>query len=1411
MDLQKYTLDNLSTFHGRKSENLELWLVQIERAFLILKFSENADTKALEQSTIALHKLDGHAKMWFDTTYKATLPKWNDFKKALQDRFTAPNFVASIHDQLDSLRQGDSLVHYNNQFQTLCSQIHLEEHTQIHYYIKGLNSQYTRREVLAKQPTTLVHAMTLADTYEMASKQSSRRNDQQQQHQHRPQHQQRRSNSHSGSHHHSRSKHSHFNSHRSGSSQHQFQPQGESSRSDSQQPQQKHQQKQPFKSKPPCANCGRNNHETKDCWAPRKQQTISTLNSCNDNLLSYKGTLNGDIPVKILVDTGASVSLISLRFAEDKQLPLQPSSKHTEITYAQGEKHKSYFHLNSALAFGDYSGEWPLISCSLSNGHDIILGIDWIRQHQFTINDWETNSFTTRKHSNIHIELPNLSVINHISAKQLQDSEIFVVKPIPMEKEPLPQQGTPTPTNSSQLQQQTLNSLDYTRSEIQGDESTPPTTPQSQLEQQFIDNNTDIIVDEIPDFLPPFREHNHEIHLKADSIIPRQRPYRASYKELDELKLQLQQLLNKGLIEPSSTQYGAPVILVKQKTKTRMVINYKELNKATIPDSYPLPYIQDLFERLHSAKVYSKIDLASGYHQIRVQPEDVDKTAFTTRYGTFNFLVMPFGLTNAPATFQRNMNNIFQDLLDTYIIVYLDDLLVFSQDIEQHKQHLNTVLERLRQHQFYAKKSKCEFFRSKIDFLGHTISQGYISTQQEKIAALHNWPMPTTLKSLQRFLGFTNYYRKFVKNYAHITAPLYNICSSKVKFKWEQQHTTAFQEIIAALESATALKLPDPHKPFTIHSDASDKCIGAVLQQEDTPIQFLSRKLSDTEQRYSTREKELLAIVYALHKFRPYILGSPITVYTDHKSLEQTLTTEHSNYRLARWTELMAEYQVQIKYIEGSTNIVADALSRQLNATSVSSFSPDLSELKTATANDNTIAHFKQQLTAKDGLYYNKSNKLYVPPPLRQQILQQMHDSDTAGHLSAPKTISKIELNYYWPTLRHDTFKHVKECFMCQRNKIYRGKKQGLLYPHDVPTDKWKTITLDFMTHLPESQGYDAILVVIDKLTKRHRIFPTRSDCTAQDIAQLMLDNIIKIHGIPTKIISDRDSKFTSTVWKTLFSLLGSTLNFSTSYHPETDGQTERSNQTIQQMLRNTINHSQDNWAQHLAYIEMAINSAPHSATKQTPYYLDTGTQLNMDPRATALQQASNKTAEDMVQTMQEIMAVARKNLLAAQQSMAEQANKKRKYIEYQQGQLVLLNSKNLPLPSLSASAKLRPLYIGPFTIMEKISPVVYSLALPDNYKIHNVFHISLLKQFHGTPPEAPQPDIIEGEPEYEVEAIIGHRTQRKKKQFLIKWKGYGHEYNTWEPEQHLEHAQEALNDYYKQQTAKAAAATGNK
>ncbi|WVZ89869.1 hypothetical protein U9M48_036220 [Paspalum notatum var. saurae] len=587
--------------------------------------------------------------------------------------------------------------------------------------------------------------------------------------------------------------------------------------------------------------------------------------------------------------------------------------------------------------------------------------------------------------------------------------------------------------------------------------------------------------------------------------------------------------------------------------------------------------------RRSSLKARSLVVFRSGYHQIRIAKRDEHKTAFKTHSGLYEFLVMPFGLTNALATFQSVMNTIFGKWLRHGVLVFMDDILIYTAILHEHIQLLTMVLSIIGKHHFCIKLSKCSFAQREIEYLGHCISAKGVATEPSKVRAVQEWPVPATLKELRGFLGLTGYYRKFIRNYGMIARPLTQLLKKCVACQWTSITDEAFQLLKKAMTEAPVLAIPNFSKPFVIETDASDFGLGVVLMQEGHPVAYLSKHLSEQNSAPSTYEKECMAILMAVEKWRPYLQNGEFILRTDHKSLLY-LTEQRASTKLQLKAVLkLMDLRYKIVYKKGCINVAADALSRcpqSASVVAVSECTPAWLERVVAGYEDDTVS--KQLLTelsisSPNGRGFSLLNGIIrfkgrvwlgTNSLAHQHVMQALHSSGLGGHSGFHVTYHRIKGLFAWPKMNDDIRQFVQSCSVCQQAKGEHVRTPGLLEPLPVPYQPWATVSLDFVEGLPQSGRFNAILVVVDKLTKYGHFIPLAHPFTALQVAQRYMDNVYKLHGLPQQIISDRDKIFTSKLWQELFRLSDTQLIMSSSYHPQTDGQMERLNQCLEAFLR---------------------------------------------------------------------------------------------------------------------------------------------------------------------------------------------------------------------------------------------------
>ena len=833
----------------------------------------------------------------------------------------------------------------------------------------------------------------------------------------------------------------------------------------------------------------------------------------------------------------------------------------------------------------------------------------------------------------------------------------------------------------------------------------------------------------LPPDKPTKRNVEHYIDLLPGTTPKHTHQYRLSPEHQKAIQEAIQELIDRGHIEPSRSPWRSPLLVViKKDGKLRVVFDFRTLNKYTKGQAYVMKDQYELMEKAAGHKFISTMDLTSGYHQIPMADKCKEMTAFSIpgpAGGQYQFKVMPFGLKGAPATFQQFVDDVFREHLGEFAVIYIDDLAIYSDTEDQHLEHLEKIFKIMDDNDIYANMKKCYFMQKKVPYLGHYISEAGIEMDPKKIIAVKEWPAPKNIKQLRGFLGLTGYYRKFMKNYAKVALPLTKLLKNDTKFEWGEEQENAKQTLITILTEGPILQTPKEGIPLVLHTDASDVAIGAALSQEGKPIAFLSKKFSETEQRWSTYDKELFAVVHAFRIWECYLKnGLTFKHFSDNAAVSNIQNQAVLRPKQGRWIQFLEEFDCESTFLSGLNNVVADALSRKdIYGISIIDNQPWIERIRKLSQK----VQRKPWMQEEDGLLY-KGHRLYIPGyrDVKMLIIQENHDG-TAGHLGFKKTLEKVNRHFYWEKLTQDVKAFVTTCETCQRNKSSTQKPFGTLNPIMPAENKFECYSMDFIGPLPQTKkhGYNGILVIVEMFSKAVTLSPMNFEYDAKDIAEIFFTRIISRFGFPKRIISDRDPRFTGKFWKRLFELVGTKLSLSSAYHPQTDGMTERTNRTLETIIRAQINPSQDDWDEHLPMAEYAINDSPSDTTKFTPFELMYG----MNPRKPidmTDKQSVTPAAEEYVEIIKNQISRARSNIVKAQESQKTQADKHRREHDFKEGDQVYLSTKNLTLST--ANRKLSPKWVGPFKIIKRIHKDAFRLDLQGKFRIHPVFHSSLLK-----------------------------------------------------------------------------------
>jgi RNase H-like domain found in reverse transcriptase/Reverse transcriptase (RNA-dependent DNA polymerase)/Integrase zinc binding domain len=1168
-------------------------------------------------------------------------------------------------------------------------------------------------------------------------------------------------------------------------------------------------------------------------------QLYTTLHTTGPRITEFP------VPVQALMDIGCPSTVISEALCDRlglRRYPLPKSENNLSSLSEMPLKCEEYVKLELQSGQGAWKSGVHKMKVNKGLPFPIILGMPWLSSEQILIDPHERTAIDKR--TGYDILNPPLTTRARTAPRVTPPptpKKTRVIKPLTLEE-------TGTPALAGYLLPGPI--MAAVRHRIEG----------LAFQEMLKEEDAKIklkYADRFPTRLPDTTSHVpghmfHRIRLKNPTKVNNGKGYAAPKKYQEPWKKLLDEHLQSGRIRPSASEYASPAFCVPKyiagvpdlTVPPRWVNDYRALNSNTVRDSFPLPRIDDILADCGKGMIFGKMDMTNSFFQTRVHPDDIHLTAVRTPWGLYEWTVMPQGGCNAPATHQRRMTDALRQHIGKICHVYLDDIIIWSQTIEEHVRNCELVLDALRKASIYCNKLKSNLFATELVFLGHIVSGAGIKPDPRKTDRIAAWPQPNTATNVRGFLGLTRYIATFLPALAEHTSVLTPLTTKECDRRfptWTTEHQTAFESIkrlVLGADCLTVINYEDKESNIYVTTDASDRRTGAVLSFGKTwetarPVAYESYQLNDAEKNYPTHEKELLAIVKALKKWRSYLLGARFGIYTDHRTLEYFQSQKEMSRRQMRWSMYLADFDYTITYIRGELNTAADALSRMPDtipdaclaacamaytrhaptppAAGILNITADQSLLNAIITGYETDDFAKQLTkdismgsiegaTLTDKLLY-VGRRLVIPRDLHVRELLYNLAHDTLGHFGFDKSYESLRGSYYWPNMRRDLENaYIPSCAECQRNKSRTSKPTGPLHPLPVPDDRFDTVALDFIGPLPEEHGKDTILTMTDPLGADIRITATHSTYTAAQVAITLFDEWYCENGLMLHLISDRDPLFTAELWTALHKLTGVKLKMSTSYHPETDGSSERTNKTVNQAIRYHVDNNQKGWLAKLPRIRFAIMNTVNASTGFSGFQLKTGRSPRIIPPLIPLSPDATPeqtTAHEIITRITLDVKEAQDNLLAAKIRQAYHANEHRAPEDiYEVGDLVMLSTenrrRNYKRKGKTRVAKFMPRNDGPYTITHTFPErSEYTLKLPNNPNTFPGFHAHLLKRyipndpllFPDREPSRPRPIVTEdGTEEWYIDKIVDARRRGRGVQYLVRYEGYGREHDEWRP-----------------------------
>jgi transposase InsO family protein len=1140
-----------------------------------------------------------------------------------------------------------------------------------------------------------------------------------------------------------------------------------------------------------CLYCGESGHNYPSCPKKGTKRALNALQIASVRFMeslsepslfaSIDMVIKGvDFNVKALIDSGANANFVSEEFVHSNGIKQLKLAEPIVVRMADGRTSAitQYLPLVTVKVYGKESTHDTAVDFLIVKGlkFSVIVGSPWLAKANPIIY-WLEKTVEFMNPGDLIVKERSSNLPSTFNSSENYDSSKVYEECIEpgLEKEK-------DVTNTGDLIAKERSSNFYDSFKTSGVEVNilrvlPPGVPKNYMDyaEVFYDNEVTK--------LPPARAIDLSITLKnPDQKLPFLKIYNLSSKEELILKNWIDQNLKAGLIRKSTSPAAAPIFFVPKKDGTlRPCIDYRMLNENTVKDKFPLPLISDLSNKFSQSVVFTKLDLKGAYNLVRIKEGQENLCAFRSKFGQYEPLVVQFGLTNAPAVFQRFINSIFADLLDVYVVVYLDDILVFSSSQEDHIIHVKEVLSRLRDNQLVLKAEKCEWSVTEVEFLGFIISKDGMRMAKDKMLALKEFPSPINVKQVRSFLGLANFYRKFISNFSSIVTPLTRLTKKNVQFIWDQVCAESFENIKQAIAKDVVLKYPVVDRQFKLYCDASDYAIGSMLAQEDDdgvirPLEFFSRKLDSAELNYSTYDKELLAIIDSLKNWRHYLVHSEkeILIFSDHNNLQYFRSSQLLKPRHARWAEFLAQFSYKILHISGKDNVVADVLSRQgtkkknkdyhgilldkvafededlpplvinlldcfLNVAEVHDYVEDIAKYLDSEANDwdcteHPFSEYKSQIkkfsVIGDKVYYDRDKwkALYLPLGQREAAMIRCHDM--LGHLGYDSVKDLLERRYFWPNMSEDFKAYINSCARCQRARGALPKAACLLPipPVGHPFERWG---IDFLQNLPITRSQNRHIITCIDYATRWVVAEAVPSMDSDVVIKFLYDRIFMQYGIPFEIVSDRGLSFMSEAVKQFLDMYSIKHLPSSSYHPQTNGMVESMHRMINHGITTAIDNDRSRWDEELAQVLFAIRVRTHSVTKYSPFTLVYGIEPRLfsdgEPPIQVRMPLDDderrrmlleRTAEEL-ENLGEIRGAAYKRSVAQAERMKGNEANESYIFKFQVNDWV--KRRNF------RKEKFQNNWSGPYYVVEHGFPGTYRLMKPDGSMVPNLVNESHL------------------------------------------------------------------------------------